>query len=126
MRWEKNKKHWIGQRVGLIAVQLEYVRYVGHLSKWFVFVLMFKIWSVCCLVNGRPTIGYNERHWRCGGLRVTSAGRGCLLGFKKLNLVKCLGFSGQPKLQLSSEQDDQIASGSRHSANAMLCAANWY
>ncbi len=59
VRWKKNKKHWVGQRVGLIAVQLEYVRYVGHLSKWFVFVLMFKFWSVSRLVNGRPTIGYN-------------------------------------------------------------------
>ena len=126
-RQKKIKKHWGGLSVGLLAVPFQYGLYVfGHLSKWFVFVLMFKFWSVYRLWNGRPTIGYNERHWRCGGLRVTSAGRGCLLGFKKLNLVKCLGFSGQPKLQLSSEQDDQIASGSRHSANAMLCAANWY
>ena len=45
--------------VGLIVVRLKYGLYVGHLSKWFVFVLMFKIWSVCRLVNGRPTIGYN-------------------------------------------------------------------
>ena len=60
MRWEKNKKHWVGQRVGLDAVLLQYGLYVfGHLSKWFVFVLMFKFWSVCRLVYGRPTIGYN-------------------------------------------------------------------
>jgi len=45
--------------VGLLAVPFEYVRYVGHLSKWFVFVLMFKFRSVCRLWNGRPTIGYN-------------------------------------------------------------------
>jgi hypothetical protein len=60
VRWEKNKKHSVGQRVGLDAVLLQYGLYVfGHLSKWFVFVLMFKFWSVCRLVNGRPTIGYN-------------------------------------------------------------------
>jgi hypothetical protein len=59
VRWEKNKKHWVGLSVGLLADLFEYVRYVGHLSKWFVFILMFKFWSVCCLVNGRPTIGYN-------------------------------------------------------------------
>jgi len=45
--------------VGLLVVRLKYGLYVGHLSKWFVFVLMFKFWSVCRLVNGRPTIGYN-------------------------------------------------------------------
>jgi hypothetical protein len=39
---EKNKKHRVGLSVGLLAVPFEYVRYVGHLSKWFVFVLMFK------------------------------------------------------------------------------------
>jgi len=60
VRWGKNKKHSVGQRVGLDAVLLQYGLYVfGHLSKWFVFVLMFKFWSVCRLVNGRPTIGYN-------------------------------------------------------------------
>jgi hypothetical protein len=42
--WGKNKKHSVGQHVGLYAVQLQYGLYVfGHLSKWFVFVLMFKI-----------------------------------------------------------------------------------
>ena len=46
--------------VGLLAAQLQYCLYVfGHLSKWFVFVLMFKFWSVYRLWNGRPTIGYN-------------------------------------------------------------------
>ena len=45
--------------VGSVAVQLKYGLYVGHLSKWFVFVFMFKFWSVCRLWNGRPTIGYN-------------------------------------------------------------------
>ena len=57
---EKNKKHRVGLSVGLLAVQLQYGLYVfGHLSKWFVFGFMFKFWSVCRLVNGRPTIGYN-------------------------------------------------------------------
>jgi hypothetical protein len=60
VRWGKNKKHSVGQRVGLDAVFLQYGLYVfGHLSKWFVFVLMFKLWSVSRLWNGRPTIGYN-------------------------------------------------------------------
>ena len=45
--------------VGLLVVRLKYGLYVGNLSKWFVFVLMFKFWSVSCLWNGRPTIGYN-------------------------------------------------------------------
>jgi hypothetical protein len=44
---KKNKKHWVGLSVGLLAVPFEYGRYFGHLSKWFVFVLMFKFWSVC-------------------------------------------------------------------------------
>jgi hypothetical protein len=38
----KDKKHWVGLSVGLLAVPFEYGRYFGHLSKWFVFVLMFK------------------------------------------------------------------------------------
>jgi hypothetical protein len=50
--------------VGLLVVRLKYGLYVGHLSKWFVFVLMFKFWSVSRLVNGRPTIGYNARALR--------------------------------------------------------------
>ena len=45
--------------VGLLVARLKYGLYVGHLSKWFVFVLMFKFWSVYRLWNGRPTIGYN-------------------------------------------------------------------
>jgi hypothetical protein len=56
---KKNKKHWVGLSVGLPIVELKYGLYFGHLSKWFVFVLMFKFWSVCRLWNGRPTIGYN-------------------------------------------------------------------
>jgi len=60
VRWGKNKKHSVGQRVGLDAVQLQYGLYVfGHLSKLFVFGFMFKFWSVGRLWNGRPTIGYN-------------------------------------------------------------------
>lgn len=49
----------LAMSVGLLVVRLKYGLYVGHLSKWFVFVLMFKFWSVSRLVNGRPTIGYN-------------------------------------------------------------------
>jgi hypothetical protein len=49
----------LAMSVGLLVVRLKYGLYVGHLSKWFVFVLSFKFWSVCRLVNGRPTIGYN-------------------------------------------------------------------
>ena len=45
--------------VGLLVARLKYGLYVGHLSKWFVFVLMFKVWSSGRLVNGLPTIGYN-------------------------------------------------------------------
>jgi hypothetical protein len=57
---KKNKKHRVGLSVGLLAVPLQYCLYVfGHLSKWFVFVLMFKFWSFCRLENCRPTIGYN-------------------------------------------------------------------
>jgi len=57
---KKNKKHRVRLSVGLLAVPLQYGFYVfGHLSKWFVFVLMFKFWSVSCLLSGRPTIGYN-------------------------------------------------------------------
>jgi hypothetical protein len=65
---KKNKKHRVGLSVGLLDVQLQYGLYVGHLSKWFVFVLMFKFWSVCRLVNGRPTIGYNV--WRLALLLI--------------------------------------------------------
>lgn len=46
--------------VGLLLARLKYGLYVGHLSKWIVFVFMFKFWSVCCLWNGRPTIAYNS------------------------------------------------------------------
>ncbi|PKP51527.1 MAG: hypothetical protein CVT95_00720 [Bacteroidetes bacterium HGW-Bacteroidetes-12] len=56
---KKIKNIGTAKSVGLLAVPFEYVRYVGHLSKRFVFVLMFKFWSVSRLVNGRPTIGYN-------------------------------------------------------------------
>ena len=56
-RQKKIKKHWGGLSVGLLAVPFQYGLYVfGHLSKWFVFVLMFKFWSVYRLWNGRPTI----------------------------------------------------------------------
>jgi len=92
VRWGKNKKHSVDQRVGLDAVLLQYGLYVfGHLSKWFVFVLMFKIWSVCRVVNGRPTIGYN-------GLQLQEVGdfgdENCL---PPLNLIRSI------KLHLTTE-----------------------
>ena len=49
----------VGWSFGLLAIQLQYGLYgFSHLSKWFVFVLVHKFWSVCSLVNGLPTIGY--------------------------------------------------------------------
>jgi hypothetical protein len=58
---KKNKKHSVGQRVGIDAVQLQYGLYVfGHQSKWFVVVLMFKFYVVWSLLHSRPTIGYNS------------------------------------------------------------------
>jgi hypothetical protein len=45
VRWKKNKKHWVGLSVGS-NVLLKYGLYVVcHLSKWFVFVLMFSFLS---------------------------------------------------------------------------------
>ncbi len=48
MRRKKNKKLRVGFSVGLLVALLKYGLYVGQLSKWFVFVLMFKFWSVSC------------------------------------------------------------------------------
>jgi hypothetical protein len=87
----KNKKHRVGLSVGLLAVQLEYVRYVGHLSKWFVFVLMFKIWSFGRLVNGRPTIGYNV-------LQLQEVG-----DFGDENCLSALNLIRRTKLHLTTE-----------------------
>ena len=39
--------------VGSVAVQLKYGLYVGHLSKWFVFVNSFKFLVVCFWLHGR-------------------------------------------------------------------------
>jgi hypothetical protein len=39
---KKIKKIGWAMSVGLLAVQLQYGLYVGHLSKWFVFVNLFK------------------------------------------------------------------------------------
>ena len=75
----------------LLAVPFEYVRYVGHLSKWFVFVLMFKFWSVCRLWNGRPTIGYN-------GLRLQEVG-----DFGDENCLPPLNLIRSTKLHLTTE-----------------------
>lgn len=69
----KNKKHRVCLSVGLLAVQLQYCLYVfGHLSKWFVFFLMFKFWSVSRLVYGRPTIGYNVEYMQSRRLRTSN------------------------------------------------------
>jgi hypothetical protein len=68
VRWEKNKKHWVGLSVGLLAVPLEYVRYVGHLSKWFVFVLMFnfsRLFNGCSVVLHLPVT-----FWRLAKKRI--------------------------------------------------------
>ena len=77
-RQKKIKKHWGGLSVGLLAVPFQYGLYVfGHLSKWFVFVLMFKFWSVYRLWNGRPTIGYNLH---IPAINLTQAYRfGCII-----------------------------------------------
>jgi hypothetical protein len=83
VRWGKNKKHRVGLSVGLLVVPFEYVRYVGHLSKWFVFVLRFKIWSVSLLVNGRPTIGYNSQIYSTLNTQ-TRANRSKIAGFAQL------------------------------------------
>jgi hypothetical protein len=46
VRWGKNKKHQVGWSVGLLVVELKHGLYVfGHLSKWVVYVLMFKLGS---------------------------------------------------------------------------------
>ena len=59
--------------VGLLVVRFQYGLYVfGHLSKWFVLVLIFKFWSVGRLVNGRPTIGYNVLRLGEGGDLTTN------------------------------------------------------
>jgi hypothetical protein len=79
---KKNKKLRVCLSVGLLVVQFLYGLYVfGHLSKWFVFVLMFKFGLVSCLWNGRPTIGYN-------GLRVGDVALCCACG-KAILLTRC-------------------------------------
>jgi len=71
VRSGKNKKHSVGQH----AVQLQYCYYVlGHLSKWFVFVLCLNFISVVCRWNGRPTIGYNGLRLRDGGFTGCQGG----------------------------------------------------
>ena len=64
---EKYKKLQGGLSDGLLAVPLENGRYFGHLSKWFVFVLMFKFWSVSYLLNDLHTTGYNVLQLPEGG-----------------------------------------------------------
>jgi hypothetical protein len=41
VRWKKIKNTGLAMSVGLLVVRLKYGLYVGHLSKWFVLVLMF-------------------------------------------------------------------------------------
>jgi hypothetical protein len=58
---KKNKKHRVGLSVGLLAVPLQYGLYVfGHLSKWFVSVLMFnfsRLFNGCSVVLHLPVTG---------------------------------------------------------------------
>ena len=50
VRREKNKKHLLGLCVGLLAVSFQFgLNILGHLSKWFVYVLMFNFMSVVVL-----------------------------------------------------------------------------
>ena len=49
--------------VGLLVVRLKYGLYVGHLSKWFVFVNSFMFLVVCLLL-----------HCRLLGLLITVSG----------------------------------------------------
>ena len=91
-RQKKIKKHWGGLSVGLLAVPFQYGLYVfGHLSKWFVFVLMFKFWSVGRLCNGRPTIGYNV-------LQLQEVG-----DFEAQNCLPALNLIRSTKLHLTTE-----------------------
>ena len=46
-----------GGCVGLLVVRLKYGLYVGHLSKWFVFVLTFKFQV------GRLSFARSSYHW---------------------------------------------------------------
>ena len=97
-RQKKIKKHWGGLSVGLLAVPFQYGLYVfGHLSKWFVFVLMFKFWSVYRLWNGRPTIGYNvfelpEVRFKASVNRILITKIECFYAFAMQN--DCLSRSG--------------------------------
>jgi len=85
---EKNKKHRVGLSVVLLAVPFEYGLYVFvHLSKWFVFIFMFKFWSVCRFWNGRPTIGYNVEYLRRQGIHCSSARYKCSIENIKLKLT---------------------------------------
>jgi hypothetical protein len=50
VRWEKNKKHWVGLSVGS-NVLLKYGLYVVcHLSKWFTFSYLFNGHFLLCRV----------------------------------------------------------------------------
>ena len=109
---KKNKKHRVGLSVGLLVVPLEYGLYVGHLSKWFVFVLMFKFWSVCRLVNGRPTIGYN--------VYVSAvAGIGGLSNGAKRN-AKADQLRPVPRHNVNKENESNEDTEPRHCRNILL------
>lgn len=54
----KNKKHRVCLSFGLLVVPLQYSRFVlGYLSKWFVFMLMFKIYG------GQSFLERSTYHW---------------------------------------------------------------
>lgn len=101
-RQKKIKKHWGGLSVGLLAVPFQYGLYVfGHLSKWFVFVLMFKFWSVYRLWNGRPTIGYNVLRPRA--------------------VADCEAFNCQAKIRKLRKRKAQIQRTNGNSFWVVLC-----
>ena len=54
MRWEKIKNtEGPAMSVGLLVARLKYGLYVGHLSKWFVFVFNFQFLVVCLWLHCR-------------------------------------------------------------------------
>ena len=58
----------------------------------FVFVLMFKFWSVSCLVNGRPTIGYNLLIGAISYLLYFSKPLALCSSIALFSMAKCLFF----------------------------------
>jgi hypothetical protein len=60
VRWEKNKKHWVGLSVGS-NVLLKYGLYVVcHLSKWFTFSCLFNGHFLLCRVVIRLQLTFRQ------------------------------------------------------------------